>query len=187
MFHVDLERVKLAIAFSHPKTYKKAAFRVCPTCNGKPVADAVCRTCKNDVVIPAPSQRRTHCEIYKIEASGKITPITEGWTACSKYDQFNKEQGRKHALQRALCQHLPNHRHRPVTCSKCGGRFNSYSYSILRLSKGERFKVWEAYFNRGLVQNQNTVKTEDIKAAMVAPAGQVPPENKNGTMWAGAD
>lgn len=119
MILVDLERVKLAIAFSHPKV-KEAQ--------------------------PRDPVRFTVCEVFELLPGGQAQTRAEARVCCSRQDQFCKEIGRKLALERAICNHVYNIKTRQ--CKKCQMHFVTAS-SAMRLTKDERQKVWEAYQKRG--------------------------------------
>ena len=119
MIIVDIGRLQLAIAFTHPK--------------------------RKDTHPHGPT-RHTVCEIFELLSGGQAKAVAEGRVACSCQDQFRKETGRKLALERAICNHVYNVK--TQRCKKCTQRFIS-TYSAMRLTKDERQRVWEAYRSRG--------------------------------------
>ena len=122
--------------------------------------------------------RTTVCTIVELLADGKAKELIAGSTRCGKSDNFNKEEGRKKALSRAICQHVYN----PTTkrCKKCHGKFTSFL--MLRLNKAERLLVWQAYFTKA--QAPKAPKKEDLLPNVV---NATPPENVHGLGYAGAD
>lgn len=80
MIVVDLGRIKLGMAFSHPKQTVK------------------------------PFRRITVCKLYDILANGNEQLLVAAETVCSRQDNFCKSTGRKLALGRALCQHIYNYK-----------------------------------------------------------------------------
>ena len=121
--------------------------------------------------------RTTTCTIVEL-LDGKVKELVVGETRCGRSDNFNKEEGRKKALCRAICQHVYN----PITkrCKKCHGKFTSY---LMLLNKAERLLVWQAYFAKA--QAPKAPKKEDLLPNVVS--NTTPPENTRGTMYAGAD
>ena len=147
MIYTDIGRLKLGIMFTRSK-YDK---------------DKPAKT------------RTTTCTIVEL-LDGKVKELIVGETRCGRSDNFNKEEGRKKALSRAICQHVYN----PITkkCKKCHGKFTSYL--MLRLDKTERLLVWQAYFAKA--QAPKAPKKEDL-----LPTNTTPPENIYGLGYAGAD
>ena len=120
MIQVDLGHKKIGLIFSHPKDSKAK--------KNKP-------------------KRYSLCHIVEIMPGGQFKSLIEGQTKCSAQDNFNKRQGRKLALKRAICQHILNPSRRDVaTCKKCGGNYTNYL--VLRLCRADREKIWKAYHKR---------------------------------------
>ena len=158
MIQVDLERMKIALIFSHPKDSKAK--------KNKP-------------------KRYTLCNIVEIMPDGRFKPLIEGQTKCSAQDNFDKARGRKLALKRALCQHVFNPKRREV-CRKCGG--NYLNYIVLRLTRADRETIWRAYHDRDARPPKSPKDDDSIASVEIPTIhGEVPLENKHGLNHTGVD
>lgn len=88
------------------------------------------------------AQRRTICELLRLNEDGSVDLLAENSADCSRKDNFSRASGRHLALTRTLCQHdyLTKNSTR---CMKC----SSFRTTTLDLPKDVRTTIWNTYFD----------------------------------------